>query len=147
MVLVDSTPARRPRAFARRIARGVAALTTPLLPDDYLGLVDPLWSASDLRARVVAVQPEAAGAATLVLRPGLGWTGHRAGQWVRVGVEVDGAVTGEGRGRSKKLAEQAAARSAIEARTNPPTETTTSAPPPSNEPPISAPPPGPGATE
>jgi len=92
MVLVDSAPARRPRAVARRLARGVAALTTPLLPDDYLGLVDPLWSASDLRARVVAVQPEAAGAATLVLRPGLGWTGHRAGQWVRVGVEVDGVL-------------------------------------------------------
>lgn len=31
-------------------------------------------------------------------------------------VEVDGAVLGEGRGRSKKLAEQAAARAAIEAR-------------------------------
>jgi ribonuclease-3 len=64
-----------------------------------------------------------------------------------VGVEVDGAVIGEGRGRSKKLAEQAAARAAIEARTNPPTGTTTSAPPPSNEPLSSAPPPGPGATE
>ena len=64
-----------------------------------------------------------------------------------VGVEVDGAIIGEGRGRSKKLAEQAAARAAIEARTNPPTETTTSAPPPSNHPPSSEPPPGPGATE
>jgi ribonuclease-3 len=31
-------------------------------------------------------------------------------------VEVDGAVLGEGRGRSKKLAEQSAARAAIEAR-------------------------------
>lgn len=34
-----------------------------------------------------------------------------------VAVEVDGAVLGEGRGRSKKLAEQAAARAAIESRT------------------------------
>jgi len=33
-----------------------------------------------------------------------------------VAVEVDGATLGEGRGRSKKLAEQAAARAAIEAR-------------------------------
>jgi ribonuclease-3 len=34
-------------------------------------------------------------------------------------VEVDGAVLGEGRGRSKKLAEQAAARAAIDARARP----------------------------
>jgi ribonuclease III len=65
-----------------------------------------------------------------------------------VGVEVDGVVIGEGRGRSKKLAEQAAARAAIEARANPPPiEATASAPPPSNEPPILSPDPGPGATE
>jgi ribonuclease-3 len=64
-----------------------------------------------------------------------------------VGVEVDGAVIGEGRGRSKKLAEQAAARAAIEARTNPKAGTTTSAPPPSNQPSSSTPPPGAGATE
>ncbi len=49
-----------------------------------------------------------------------------------VAVEVDGAIIGEGRGRSKKLAEQAAARAAIEARANPPAGGTTSAPPPSN---------------
>jgi ribonuclease-3 len=35
-------------------------------------------------------------------------------------VEVDGAVLGEGRGRSKKLAEQAAARAALAARRSPP---------------------------
>ena len=79
-----------------------------------------------------------------------------------VGVEVDGTIVGEGRGRSKKLAEQAAARAAIEMRANPPTEGTTSAPPPSKPPPSSAPdwptlpsspdspispPRGPGATE
>jgi ribonuclease-3 len=52
-----------------------------------------------------------------------------------VAVEVDGVVIGEGRGRSKKLAEQAAARAAIEARANPPADATASAPPPSNEPP------------
>lgn len=64
-----------------------------------------------------------------------------------VAVEVDGDVIGEGRGRSKKLAEQAAARAAIEARANPPADATASSPPPSNEPPSSEPTPGPGATE
>ncbi len=59
-----------------------------------------------------------------------------------VGVEVDGAIIGEGRGRSKKLAEQAAARAALEARATPIAEGTAAAPPPSNEPTLSAPDPG-----
>src|SRR5205814_9603443 len=65
-------------------------LTSPLLPDDYLRLVNPLWSARELRGRVEAVQPETADAASLVIRPGRGWVGHRAGQYVRVGVDIDG---------------------------------------------------------
>lgn len=65
-------------------------LTTPLSPDDYLGLVDPLLRARPLSGRVVAVRPEHADAATLVIRPGRGWTGHRAGQYLPVGVELDG---------------------------------------------------------
>jgi ferredoxin-NADP reductase len=80
------------RAALSSVLPAVSTLTTPLLPDDYLGLVDPLLALDDLRARVVEVRPEAAGATTLVLRPGLGWTGHRAGQWVRLGVELDGVT-------------------------------------------------------
>jgi ferredoxin-NADP reductase len=75
---------------ARRILAAVGWLTTPLLPDDYLGLINPLWSARELRGRVEAVQPEAAGAATVVIRPGRGWAGHRAGQYIRVGVDIEG---------------------------------------------------------
>lgn len=73
-----------------RLRRLAAAASTPLLPADYLALVDPLHGSVDLRARVEAVSAEAAGAATLVLRPGPGWTGHRAGQWLRLGVSIDG---------------------------------------------------------
>src|SRR3954452_19233478 len=65
-------------------------LTTPLLPDDYLGTLNPLWSAGELRGRVEAVHPETADAATIVIRPGRGWTAHRPGQWVRVGLDVEG---------------------------------------------------------
>ncbi|NKZ02753.1 ferredoxin reductase [Actinomadura latina] len=65
-------------------------LTTPLLPEDYLGLVNPLWSATDLRGRVEAVRHEAPAAATLVIKPGRAWRGHRPGQWVRVGVDIGG---------------------------------------------------------
>ncbi|NJC85717.1 ferredoxin reductase [Planosporangium mesophilum] len=65
-------------------------LTTPLLPDDYLGLINPLWSSRELRGRVEAVQPETADAATLVIRPGRGWEGHRAGQYARIGIDIHG---------------------------------------------------------
>jgi len=68
----------------------LTTLTTPLLPDDYLGLLNPLWSTRQLRGRVVGIRRETADATTLVLRAGRGWTGHRAGQWVRVGVQIDG---------------------------------------------------------
>lgn len=72
------------------IVRRGTALTTPFLPDDYLALLNPLWSSRELRGLVVDVRPEAAGAATLTIRPGRGWAAHAAGQWVGVGVEVDG---------------------------------------------------------
>jgi hypothetical protein len=36
----------------------VARATTPLLPDDYLKLLNPLWSARELRGQILAVQRE-----------------------------------------------------------------------------------------
>jgi ferredoxin-NADP reductase len=66
-------------------------LTTPLHPDDYLRLVNPLWTARELRGRVEKVIPETDDAATLVIRPGWGWQyHHRPGQYVGIGVQVDG---------------------------------------------------------
>ena len=35
-----------------------ARITTPLLPDDYLHLANPLWSARELRGRIVDVRRE-----------------------------------------------------------------------------------------
>ncbi|KOV35179.1 stearoyl-CoA 9-desaturase [Streptomyces sp. XY431] len=65
-------------------------VTTPLLPSDYLDLVGPLRAGADLRGRIEAVHPETGDAATVVIRPGRGWRGHTAGQYVRIGVDVDG---------------------------------------------------------
>jgi ferredoxin-NADP reductase len=68
-----------------------SALTTPLLPDDYTQLLNPLWSARELRGRVERVIPETDEAATLVIRPGWGWSfEHQAGQFVGIGVDVGG---------------------------------------------------------
>ena len=50
-----------------------------------------LWSARELRGRVEQVIPETEDAATLVIRPGWGWSPHhKAGQYVGIGVEVEG---------------------------------------------------------
>ena len=69
----------------------VAPVTTPLLPDDYLKLINPLWSARELRGRIVEVRPETADSATLFIKPGWGFRfDHQPGQYVGIGVLVDG---------------------------------------------------------
>jgi len=73
-----------------RVLQFAERLTTPLVPADYLDLIDPLSSSSALRGRIVAVNPETRDAVTLVIRPGRGWRAHVPGQYVRVGVDVDG---------------------------------------------------------
>jgi stearoyl-CoA 9-desaturase NADPH oxidoreductase len=74
-----------------RLRTAGAKLTTPLHPDDYLRLLNPLWSERELRGRVEEVRPETEDAATLVIRPGWGWRyDHRPGQYVGIGVQVDG---------------------------------------------------------
>ena len=84
---MDGTLSTRLRGTAARVAGLVA---TPLVPADYLDLLAPLRSTARLRARVLEVRPETRDAVTLVLRPGRGWTGHVPGQYVRIGVDVDG---------------------------------------------------------
>jgi len=73
-----------------RLVRLAERATTPLLPADYLDLFDPLRPGADLRGRIVAVQPETTDAATIVIRPGADWAGHVPGQYVRIGVDVNG---------------------------------------------------------
>lgn len=65
-------------------------LAYPLRHTHYLELVNPLWTRTELKARVEAVWDDTADTRTLTLRPGHGWRSHRAGQYVRVGVPVDG---------------------------------------------------------
>ena len=47
-------------------------------------------STAELRGRVVSVTPETRHAATVQIRPSKSWRGHVPGQYVRVGVDVDG---------------------------------------------------------
>ncbi|GAA5141051.1 NADPH oxidoreductase [Nocardioides marinquilinus] len=87
----DGATGRGPARTLRQRLRGVAeAAVTPLDLDDVLDVFHPLRRGADLRARIVEVRPETAEAATLVLKPGRDWSGHVPGQYVRVGVDVDG---------------------------------------------------------
>jgi ferredoxin-NADP reductase len=74
----------------RRALHAVRSLFTPLLPDDYLELVNPLWSTQELRGRIERVVPETPDAVTLLIRPGHEWRGHEPGQYLRIGIVVDG---------------------------------------------------------
>lgn len=82
--------AQRGTSLARRLTRVAEAITTPLLPADYLDLFAPLRPGAELRGRIVAVHPETAAAATIVIQPGADWAGHLPGQYVRIGVDIDG---------------------------------------------------------
>ncbi|CQD04837.1 2Fe-2S iron-sulfur cluster binding domain-containing protein [Mycolicibacterium conceptionense] len=73
------------------VRRIVGQVTTPLLPDDYLKLANPLWSARELRGRVVEVRRETSDSATLVIKPGWGFSfDYEPGQYVGIGVLMDG---------------------------------------------------------
>lgn len=70
--------------------RAASVFTTPYQPQDFLRVVNPLSSARQLRGVVTSVTPECAGSVTITFRPGRGWLTHEAGQYARIGVEIDG---------------------------------------------------------
>ena len=77
-------------------SRALAALTSPHGVDRYLEQLNPMWAAHEVRARIVSVHREVdvpghPSVATIALQPTATWRGHRAGQHVQLGVEVDGA--------------------------------------------------------
>jgi ferredoxin-NADP reductase len=74
----------------RRVLGLVRSFTSPLLPDDYLELLNPLWSTREMRGRVERVERETPNAVTVTIKPGWEWQGHLPGQYLRLGIEVDG---------------------------------------------------------
>src|SRR3954469_13682139 len=74
----------------RRALQAVRSLFSPLLPDDYLELINPLWSTQELRGRVERIERQTDDAVTIVIKPGAEWDRHEPGQFLRIGVIVDG---------------------------------------------------------
>ena len=79
-----------PAPLGSRFARMAEAVTTPLVPADFFDLFAPLRSGADLRGRIEEVRAETPDAATIVIRPGADWAGHVPGQYLRIGIDVDG---------------------------------------------------------
>lgn len=67
----------------------ISLLRRPAPPDSYRSLLDPLWT-SDARGIVVAVTPLTPTASTVLIRTNRAWPGHRAGQYLTLGIEIDG---------------------------------------------------------
>jgi stearoyl-CoA 9-desaturase NADPH oxidoreductase len=74
----------------QRVLRAAESFFTPLLPDDYLELINPLWTTREVRGRVEQIKRETEDAVTILIKPGWEWPGHKPGQYVRIGVVVDG---------------------------------------------------------
>src|SRR3954449_4196145 len=74
----------------RRILKAVSSLTSPLLPDDYLEMINPLWSTRELRGKIERIDMETDDAATVTIKPGYAWEGHKPGQFLRIGLDIKG---------------------------------------------------------
>ncbi len=74
----------------RRLFRALEVFSTPLLPGDYLEMINPLWSTRELRGRIEEVRHETEDATTVLIKPGYSWPGHKPGQYVRIGIDIDG---------------------------------------------------------
>lgn len=77
---------------ARRLLTSslVDLLVGPHGIDRYLELIRPDLTVRDARARVVAVHRQTSRSVTLTVRPNAAWRGFRAGQFARIGVDIDG---------------------------------------------------------
>jgi ferredoxin-NADP reductase len=74
----------------RRVLDALAAFSSPLLVDDYLELINPLWSTREMRGRIEEIKKETDDAATVVIKPGYRYGGHEPGQYLRIGVDIEG---------------------------------------------------------
>lgn len=91
-IAVPSSRARGARGLNLRqsLRRMAEAAITPLELADVLDVFHPLRRGADLRGRILEVRPETSEAATIVIKPGRDWSGHVPGQYVRMGVDVEG---------------------------------------------------------
>ena len=90
---MEAATAQKRTGLARRILGSGALdlLAGPAGVDGYLEQVRPTWSIRDCRAEVTAVERTTPDSVTLALRANRAWRGFRAGQFLGIGIEIDGA--------------------------------------------------------
>jgi stearoyl-CoA 9-desaturase NADPH oxidoreductase len=83
----------RPRRLGQKLLGSgfLDLLAGPPGVDGYLEQLRPTWAVRERRAEVISVERLTPESVTLGLRGNLAWDGFRAGQFVRVAVEIDGA--------------------------------------------------------
>ena len=91
---MTAAPPRPARGVLPALTSGVwkvaAAAATPIVPTEILDMIAPLRAGAELRGRIVAIHRETDDAATVVIRPGKSWRGHIPGQYIRIGIDIDG---------------------------------------------------------
>ncbi len=90
--MADTSTASLPVAAATRLSGWLSHLgVSPMAFDDTLSLINPLLTVHRLHARVVAKTVETSTATTLVLQAGEAFKGLQPGQFVMIGVTINGA--------------------------------------------------------
>lgn len=80
----------RNHIISRIAFSGLGLLTQPQDPREFIQLFNPLASSHYTRGIVTEVHREAEDTATISFTTGEGWQAHRAGQWARIGVKING---------------------------------------------------------
>ncbi|HEX3609315.1 MAG TPA: ferredoxin reductase [Solirubrobacterales bacterium] len=113
------TPLAPLRSPARRLLRSglLEALAAPHGVDRYLELVHPTRSLRGPQAELIAVRRQTVDSVTMTLRPSDGWHGFRAGQFIRLTIEVAGVL--ETRCYSPACGEQAEGQVEITVKAHP----------------------------
>ena len=88
--MVETGAEPRISAARRQFLKAARVLTSPLRPDDYFALINPRWSTRELTGTVVRVRRETDDAATIVIKPTFPWPSHKSGQYIRIGLEING---------------------------------------------------------
>jgi ferredoxin-NADP reductase len=91
MSTTTTTPRKSRRLSQRLLGSGLLDLLAgPPGVDGYLEQVKPTWTVRDCRAAITGLRHETPDSVTLTLRANRNWEGFRAGQFIQLGVEIDG---------------------------------------------------------
>jgi ferredoxin-NADP reductase len=93
-MVIDSL-LKSPRKLTRELldSQLIESLVSPNPIERYVGMIDPVWSRRDVRAKIGAIERQTPRSVTLTLEPNSNWKGFEAGQHVGVTVEIDGVLT------------------------------------------------------